>query len=182
MLVHARAALVDTSGMSRRSWEGRRAVSRAAVCASVFAAAIAVAWPGADAFGASRSSPAGLTLIASVDRAYTHVPAAIITVSGAGQTGRFTEILKGGSVVAESYSHSDSTGTTVLVAPTGSPTYAKEPHTSCWRTLARSIRRRSPTSATRRSTSRSRARPSGRRERPVPAGPSRSPRTEPTSS
>ena len=91
-----------------------------------------------DAFGASGRSPAGVALIASVDRAYTHVPAAIVKVSAAGVAGQFTEIMKGGSVVAEAYTGTDSSGTTVLVAPAGSPTYAKEPHTSCWRLLSRS--------------------------------------------
>jgi len=137
-LAQARRRSVESPGVARRRSCRRGAGRGLAICATAAVAALAAVSPGADAVGATRSSPAGVALIASVDRAYERVPAVRISVSGAGQVGRFTEILKGGSVAAEAYVVSNSSGTTILVAPTGSPTYAKEPHASCWRALARS--------------------------------------------
>jgi hypothetical protein len=49
--------------------------------------------------------------------------------------GSFTDSLRGGAVVAEQFVSTGGSGTTKLVAPHGSPTYAREADTSCWRIL-----------------------------------------------
>ena len=118
-------------------------VRRFALSATV--AAALVAGPGAvllssetPALGDTPHANAqGVALAARVNNAYKRVPAAIITLHGA-STGAFTEILKNGIVVAEQFEGANSSGTTMLVAPHGSPTYAKEPQTTCWRALAKS--------------------------------------------
>jgi hypothetical protein len=79
-----------------------------------------------------------VALVSRVKDAYKRVPAATITVLGGGGYGVFTEILKGGIVVAEQFKDAALSGTTMLVAPHGSPTYAKEPNTTCWHVLGKS--------------------------------------------
>jgi hypothetical protein len=81
----------------------------------------------------------GATLLDRVHAAYPHVPAVVVTVTGQSAVdGVFTEILRSGLVVAEQFVGSNASGTTMLVAPNGTPTYAREPRTACWRTLAKS--------------------------------------------
>jgi hypothetical protein len=79
--------------------------------------------------------PAGLALLAHVHRAYVGVPAVAIS----GRTGsfsfRFTLVLRSGIGVAEQFVGRGATGTTLLVQRRRSPTFAREPGTSCWRAL-----------------------------------------------
>jgi hypothetical protein len=89
------------------------------------------------AVGGTVQNAQGVALATRVNDAYKRVPATIVKVSGP-TTGIFTEILKDGVVAAEQYEDANSSGTTMLVARRGSPTYAKEPGTTCWRALAKS--------------------------------------------
>jgi hypothetical protein len=80
------------------------------------------------------ASTQGAALLRRIEQAYTEVPGVIVRSS----FGRFTEVLSHAKVVSESFSATDSDGTTRLVAINGSPTYAEEAGTGCWRALARS--------------------------------------------
>ncbi|MGD0981914.1 MAG: hypothetical protein ABR946_10620 [Solirubrobacteraceae bacterium] len=82
------------------------------------------------------SDARGLALLAAIDNAYTRVAGVEVRITLRGkQLGSFTDTLRGGSVVAEQFVAKSSVGTTMLVAPHGSPTFAREPGTSCWRIL-----------------------------------------------
>jgi len=85
---------------------------------------------------AAPSSPAGVALLGQVERTYAHVPGVIVTAStSSGPLGRFTEVLSGGTTVAEEFVSSGGTATTTVVARSGGPTYARAPGTKCWRAL-----------------------------------------------
>jgi hypothetical protein len=79
----------------------------------------------------------GVALLRRVHAAYKRVPA----VETRGRLGRervrITLLLSGGRTVAEEFFGTDPRGTTVLVAHGDSPTYAREPGTSCWRLVSR---------------------------------------------
>lgn len=82
------------------------------------------------------SDPRGLALLAQINKAYTHVPGVKIGLTFNGvSVGSFTEVLRKDTVVAEQFVGSSSAGTTMLVAPEGSPTFAREPGSTCWKAL-----------------------------------------------
>ena len=79
--------------------------------------------------------PLGLALLGRVHHAYVNVPAVTIRGGSGALTFRFTVVLRSGLAVAEQYVGTEPAGTTLLVARRGSPTFAREPGTSCWRQL-----------------------------------------------
>lgn len=87
---------------------------------------------------AHSASSAGALLMRRVQKAYARVPGLITAIRGGGVDAQFTEVLQHGVVVSEGYVGSANAGMTKLVSTNGSPTYAEEPGTSCWRRLARS--------------------------------------------
>jgi hypothetical protein len=90
------------------------------------------------ALGANQANAQGVALVAQVNDAYKHLPGATLTIHVGVSSEVFTQVLRNGVVVAEQFEGASSAGTTMLVAPHGTPTYAKEPKTSCWRVLTKS--------------------------------------------
>lgn len=80
----------------------------------------------------------GTALLDRVDHAYAGVPAVVTQAQTAGASLTFTSILRGGVVVAESFVGTKDGARTELVAPAGSPTFARAPGASCWRALSAS--------------------------------------------
>jgi hypothetical protein len=80
---------------------------------------------------------AGLALLARVHHAYLHVPAVTLSGRSGSLSFRFTLVLRSGIGVAEQFVGREPNGTTMLVAH-GSPTFVRDPGTSCWRPLAAS--------------------------------------------
>jgi hypothetical protein len=83
-------------------------------------------------------SSAGVKLLRRVTSSYGPVPAVVLTASLHGLSAQFTVILRRGIVVAEQFVGESASGTTKLVAPPHSATYALEPGTTCWRPLSAS--------------------------------------------
>lgn len=79
---------------------------------------------------------AGLALLARVNRAYARVPAVTIWGRSGIFAFRFEVVLRSGVIVAEQFVGSGPTGTTELVRNQGSPTFAREAGSACWRRLA----------------------------------------------
>ena len=85
---------------------------------------------------ASGSDAQGLALLAAIDNAYTRVAGVDVRIRLRGKPlGSFTDSLRAGGVVAEQFVSTGGSGTTMLVAQHGSPTYAREAGSSCWQTL-----------------------------------------------
>jgi hypothetical protein len=80
----------------------------------------------------------GLALLAGVNRAYVRVPAVTISGRSGAFAFRFTVLLRSDVTVGEQYVGSGPGGTTKLVRQQGSPTFAREPGSACWRQLAAS--------------------------------------------
>jgi hypothetical protein len=80
----------------------------------------------------------GLALLARVHRAYVSVPAVAVSGRAGSLSFRFTLVLSSGISIAEQFVGSGPSGTTTLVARRGSPTFAREPGSRCWRRLAAS--------------------------------------------
>jgi hypothetical protein len=74
----------------------------------------------------------GVALLSDVRRIYARVPAVVTTSRLKGTPIRFTSILKEGVVVGESFVGPRG-DTSTLVALPGTPTFAQDPGTSCWR-------------------------------------------------
>jgi hypothetical protein len=107
--------------------------------AAVFAFAVATASV-ADArpLGPPTGDRQGLALLARVNRAYVRVPAVTIWGHAGTFAFRFEVLLRSDVIVGEQYMGSGPGGTTELVRQQGSPTFAREPGSACWRRLAAS--------------------------------------------
>jgi hypothetical protein len=68
-----------------------------------------------------------------VQRAYARFPAVVTTGRVGAISFRTTSLLNRGVIVAASFLGTSGSGTTMLVAPPGSPTFARDPGTACWR-------------------------------------------------
>lgn len=89
---------------------------------------------------ASGGATSGQALLARARLAFAHVPAITTTLS-IGNKGwdQFRSVLRNDRIVAEAFVGKAQDGqTTELVVRAGSPTYAHEPGTKCWRPLAAS--------------------------------------------
>jgi hypothetical protein len=80
----------------------------------------------------------GLALLARVNRAYVRVPAVTIWGHAGTFAFRFKVLLRSDVIVGEEYTGSGPGGTTELVRHQGSPTFAREPGSACWRQLGAS--------------------------------------------
>jgi hypothetical protein len=78
-----------------------------------------------------------VALMRRVTQSYRRVPAVLASTKVGGVSAQYTIVLRDGLVVAEEFVGGTGGDVTKLVAPPGSPTYALEPGTSCWRKLAR---------------------------------------------
>lgn len=88
---------------------------------------------GATAESRPTGDPHGLALLARVRQTYARVPAVVTTGRLGAMSVRFSAILSAGVVVAEGFAGTRGAGTTILVAPRGSATFARDPGASCWR-------------------------------------------------
>jgi len=83
--------------------------------------------------------PSAAALLARVRLAYASVPAVVVTGALVRARLRLTVILHDDRIVAEGWVGTGANGEVIgAVAPTGSPTYARELGTKCWRPLAAS--------------------------------------------
>jgi hypothetical protein len=115
-------------------------VLRRARLVAVFASLLAVC-PAAAARAGQRVAPPtgdadGLALLARVHRAYRSVPAVAISGRTGSLSFRFALVLRSGIGIAEQFVASGPSGKTMLVARRGTPTFARNPGSSCWRRLA----------------------------------------------
>ena len=109
--------------------------------AILFAFAVATSsTAGARSLAPPSGNRQGLRLLARVNEAYVHVPAAALSGHAGAFAFRFTVVLRSGVVVAEQDVVSGPGGTTELVRRQGAPTFAREPGSTCWRRLAASDR------------------------------------------
>ncbi|HLY85150.1 MAG TPA: hypothetical protein VKO84_01370 [Gaiellaceae bacterium] len=87
---------------------------------------------------APRGNTQGLALLRQVHAAYLHVPAAQTRARIGAESEHFTLVLQAGITTAEQFVAIGPSGSIVLVARRGGPTYAREAGTTCWRRLAQS--------------------------------------------
>jgi hypothetical protein len=99
--------------------------------------AVAAASGSGGALAQPSGDAAGLKLLARIHHAYLHVPAVTLSGRSGSFSFQFTVILRSDVGVAEQFISREPTGTTMLVAR-GSPTFARDPGTACWRPLAAS--------------------------------------------
>jgi hypothetical protein len=104
----------------------------------LLALSVAVARSGAQPLAPPTGDAGGLTLLERVHQAYVGVPAVTLSGRAGSLSFRFTLLLHKGRGIAEQFVSSGPSGTTKLVARRGSPTFAREPGSSCWRPLAAS--------------------------------------------
>src|SRR5207249_5728946 len=77
----------------------------------------------------------GLALLLRVHHAYAGAPAVAVSGRVGTLSFRFTLVLSSGIAIAEQFVGREPSRTTTLVARRGGPTFAREPGSSCWRTL-----------------------------------------------
>ncbi len=107
-----------------------------ALFASLVAVCIAVAASAGQRVAPPTGDAEGLALLARVHRAYRSVPAVAISGRTRSLSFRFALVLRSGIGIAEQFVASGPSGTTMLVARSGTPTFARNPGSSCWRRLA----------------------------------------------
>jgi hypothetical protein len=109
-----------------------------------FVGAAALALLGSNAASAGRpargsTAPTGdhdgLALLLRVHHAYAGAPAVAVSGRVGTLSFRFTLVLSSGIAIAEQFVGREPSRTTTLVARRGGPTFAREPGSSCWRTL-----------------------------------------------
>jgi len=113
----------------------REAGLLSAALAGLSALAVVMAASAAPRPAPPTGDPAGLALLQRVHRTYVGTPAVAVSGQAGSLAFRFTLVLRSGVGVAEQFVGRTTSGTTTLVARRGSPTFAREPGSSCWRRL-----------------------------------------------